>query len=637
MGVRWDLWPPIHEVHDLFTWLNPAGTNTNSGNLGTLAFAGGNSSDGYHTGVHVPGNLSYRNFAPRLGVAYAITPKTVIRSSYGLDFARGDWTSGSQSGSPNTLGLTPSASAAGGLSNAPSFYWDGTACTKAGGGNGTLAGDGFTTCGWTGSTASPTSVLPSGATLAEFAAVETATLKNANNGTLSFWDPHYGSKTPEYINWTFTIERQLTNDMSINVSYVGSEGHFLSVGSAMWQKNNKLPESYAALAGYTLTASGGSTQTPCTATASGCLYPILGQKATTTDLALAAADGFTPINGFSSAANYYSSNSVYQYYLPYPQYSGVSDTTSFVGNENWNALEISIRQRPAHGLNWMLNYTYSKSIDDLGNFRVYDNNRLDRSISAGSQPQSLIGTVVYALPLGRGHWMGDNLLYRAIVSDWTTSGIFSYHSGAPILVVASGCGGNSILSQCMPSIVSGQAGRNPIKYGKTASGAKASFDPNSANFIGNVQYINPAAFTVNIAGTTSTYGTYGLVPGSTTQYATSPGPQNEAYSIGNGPALYAPGNARRVSPLNTWGQGYVDGDVAVKRAFPVYREWKIQFELDMTNIANHVEYEPPGWTSTGSSSYANTTVQTGNNPLFGTITKVANSPRDVQGSLRISW
>ena len=50
--------------------------------MGTLAFAGGNSSDGYHTGVDTPSPLSYRNIEPRLGLAYAVGHNTVIRASY---------------------------------------------------------------------------------------------------------------------------------------------------------------------------------------------------------------------------------------------------------------------------------------------------------------------------------------------------------------------------------------------------------------------------------------------------------------------------------------------------------------------------------------------------------------------------
>ena len=65
--------------------MNTAQTNSITGNLGTLAFAGGSSSDGYHTGVHNPSPTSYKNFGPRVGFAYAWNAKTVIRASYGLD------------------------------------------------------------------------------------------------------------------------------------------------------------------------------------------------------------------------------------------------------------------------------------------------------------------------------------------------------------------------------------------------------------------------------------------------------------------------------------------------------------------------------------------------------------------------
>jgi hypothetical protein len=594
LGVRWDLWPAIHETHNLITWLDTTGANSVTGNLGTLSFAGGNSSDGFHTGMPIPSSTFYGNVAPRLGVAYQLNDKTVIRSSYSLDFARGDWTSGSQSGSPSTTGLAPSASAAAGTVNQPSFYWDGTACGNA-------SADGVA-CGWTGSIAAPAPPA-GGASLAEFGTSETTALTNSGAVSPTYWDKHYGSRTPEYINWTFGLERQITNNMSISVSYVGSEGHFLSASKAVGSRNNELPESMAALAGYNVT---GGAAVACSGL--GCTTPLLTQAGPSAsnsmaNIALAEGLGFTPPNPYNPAdATYYYKNTVASYYTNFPQFSGVSDTTSFVGNENWNALEISLRQRPSHGLNFMVNYTYSKSIDDLGTFRVGDNDRLDRSISTADLPQNLVATVVYALPVGRGHWMGDNLIYRSIFSDWTASGIFSDHSGFPIAVTASGCGGAGILNQCMPSVVSGQAGRQKGAYGKGTTAA-----PGSPNYIGSVQYLNPAAFTVAINSSTAS---------------------GQGVNVGQGPALYVPGNAPRVGALNMWGMSYYDADAAIKRTIPVYREWNLGIELDMTNLTNHVVWASP---SAG--------VASGTNAGYGTITALssANAPRDVQGSLRINF
>lgn len=595
LGVRWDIFPPIHEAHNLFTWLNPNGENSITGNKGTLAFAGGSPSDGYHTGVPDPSSTYFGNIAPRIGLAYQLDSKTVVRASYGFSYARGDWTSGSQSGSPSTTGLTPSATAPAGISGAPSFYWDGTACSS---GN----ADGVA-CGWTGSVSAPAP--PAGGTsLAEFGTGETAALSNKTAVGMTYWDPHYGARTPEYINWTFGVQRQLTHNMSIDLSYVGSEGHFLAVSKAIGSRNNMLPESMAALAGYNTDG------TPCSGAT--CTSPLLGAKSTAANLALAQTLGFQPPNPYNSAdASYYASNAVYQYYEPFPQFSGVSDTTSFVGNENWNALEISLRQRPARGLNFMLNYTYSKSVDDLGTFRVGDNQRLDRSLSQGDMPQSLTGTVVYALPAGKGHLWGDNWAWRAAASGWLVSGITSYHSGSPIAITGKGCGGSGILNQCMPNVVAGQQSRINGGWGSHATAA-----PGSPDYIGGIQYINPAAFTVNTYVDPSKSG----VPIGTSVSSASA----QYTNVGQGPELYVPGNAPRVAALNLWGMGSYNVDLALKRTFPIYHEAGLKLEADMLNVTNHVVFNAPDSTVNGGSS-------------FGTLSKQANLPRDFQLSARIQW
>ncbi|MGA9671332.1 MAG: hypothetical protein WBQ94_19125, partial [Terracidiphilus sp.] len=617
LGLRWDIWTPVVEKNDNFTWLNPTGKNPITGNLGTFAAAGGNSADGWHTGLRNPSSLWWKNVAPRLGMAYSLDRKTVVRASYGIMFARGNWAAGNgQSGSPSTAGLVPAASAAPVTgANQPSFYWDHTAC-----GSGSLAGDGLTSCGWTGSLAAPSSTLPVGVTMAGYGAVETVAAGAKNGVTLTYWDPHYGARTPEYENWSFGVERQLTNDMSVSVSYVGSEGHFIKTGSSIgtgW--NNRLQESYAAMAGYSLGSATGTTYSPCSGAT--CQYPLLGQKVNvngTNGITVAQGLGFTPQNPYNagSGQSYYASNGVYQYYLPFPQYSGVSTTTSFVGNENYHALQVFLKQRPAHGFNWMAAYTFSKNIDDLGTFRTYDNPRLDRSLSAADQPQSLTVTAVWQLPVGRSHMFGDNPIYRSIASDWSLSGIGTLRSGLPIIVTASGCAGNSILNQCMPSTVAGQSGRQH-DWGKAANGRNISWDSSNASYIGKVNYVNPNAFAVNQAGNP--------LGSSTDAYGTTDG---QAINVGGGPTDYVPGNAARVAPLGMFAEKGVNVDMALKRTFPIFREWKLALEADMSNIANHPLYGVPSCI-----------VQKGTTSSFCTITGMASNyqPRELQLAGRISW
>ena len=285
---------------------------------------------------------------------------------------------------------------------------------------------------------------------------------------------------------------------------------------------------------------------------------------------------------------------MYQYYLAFPQYKSITDGTSFVGNANFNALEVTLKQRTSHGLDVMLNYTYSKTIDDLGTFRVGDNPRLDRSLSTADQPQNLAATAVYQLPFGRGHMGADNFAVRSLASDWGLSSIVTYHSGFPIAVTGSGCGGSSILNQCMPSTVSGQASRINGSYGK-ASGFS------TATTYTQEPYINPSALSVASNGT----GT-------------------QAVNVGSGPALYAPGNASRIGALNLWGPSTFNLDLGLKRTFPIHEELKVLFEADALNALNHVVFAAPNAVVNGGSS-------------FGELTSVQNTARDFQLSARVVW
>ncbi len=600
LGLRWDIYPSIQEVHNNFTFLNPNGINSITGNKGTLQFAG-NGDPALYCNCSSPSSVYKKNIAPRIGIAYAMNSKTVIKASYNVNFARGNWTSGSQSGSPSTLGVTPSASAPGGISSAPAFYWDPTNCV-AGAINGVA-------CGWTGSVVPPTA--PAGGTsLAEYATTFTSVIGNAGSSTVTYFDPYRGSRTPEYINWTFGVQRQLTRDMSLTATYVGSQGHFLSVSSGIGSRNNKLTEAYAALAGYNYI---GTTATACSGAS--CGYPsntattLLGAKSTAAALAAASGLGFTPPNPYTTAT-YYASNTVAQYYYAFPQFSGVSDTTSFVGNTNYNALQMTLSQRAAHGLQFMLNYTYSKAIDNIGTVRVYDNSRLDRSLSTTDQPQNFNLSGVYALPFGKGKIGGDNRVVSMLAGGWSLSSIFTYNSGSPILFTGSGCGGSSILGTCMPNIVPGQANRINGSYGHAAG-----FD--TATTYNKVSYLNPNAFTVN-GSCASASGTQFSCPG----YGTSVG---QLTYVGNGPAVYVPGNASRVAALNTWSMSRYNVDMSIKRIFPVWESVKLQFQADFLNLTNHPVFGAPSGGVNGSG--------------FGLITSMATAynPRYVQLSASLSF
>jgi hypothetical protein len=183
-------------------------------------------------------------------------------------------------------------------------------------------------------------------------------------------------------------------------------------------------------------------------------------------------------------------------------------------------------------------------------------------------------------------------------------------------MVGSGCSTASILNQCMPSIVAGQQGRVNGSYGKNTTAA-----PGSPNYIGNVQYFNYNAFYV----TANNNSTGGSSP-SSGNYGTCVNNNSTQACYTGGPALYVPGNAPRVAADGMFGMGYYDDDIAVKRTFPIYREWNIAIEVDMSNLTNHMVWASPNAVVGGGTS-------------FGTISapNAAWQPREAQGMLRINF
>ena len=406
---------------------------------------------------------------------------------------------------------------------------------------------------------------------------------------MTYWDTHDGARTPQFINWTFGVQRQLLRQMSLSVSYVGSQGHFISGSQPWYTRDNKLPESMAAMAGIL-------PEPPCPARCSRCSQRR--QLRPTSPWPPRMASPFpTPTTPLTPPIT--PATDVYQYYVGFPQFSGVSDTTSFVGNSNWNALEISLVQRHSYGLDLMVNYTYSKSIDDIGTFRVNDNPRLDRSLSTTDQPQNLAATVVYQSPFGKGGIGGDNFWVRSFAGGWALSSIVTYHSGYPVTFTGSGCGGSSILGTCMPFIVPGQSART-LSYASPPGGIVAA--TGFPNTFSSVPHLNSAAFTVDTNGASS----------------------GQSTGVGTGPAWYVPGNAPRVGALNVWGMGTYNIDLGIRRTFPIYESLALQFEADFLNTTNHVVWSSPGGAVNGGSAY-------------GEITALSNLPRDVQLAARINW
>jgi hypothetical protein len=80
-GLRWDVQPPFYEVDDQISTFLPDVANPGAAGLpGALAFA---SADVGRYGRSFQ-ETWYKGFGPRLGLGYSLTPKTILRASWGL-------------------------------------------------------------------------------------------------------------------------------------------------------------------------------------------------------------------------------------------------------------------------------------------------------------------------------------------------------------------------------------------------------------------------------------------------------------------------------------------------------------------------------------------------------------------------
>ena len=81
-GLRWDYNPPITDREDRIANFDPTLANPGAGNTpGALEFAGYGAG---RAGVKQFANSFYAGFGPRIGLSYALTPKTVLRAAYGI-------------------------------------------------------------------------------------------------------------------------------------------------------------------------------------------------------------------------------------------------------------------------------------------------------------------------------------------------------------------------------------------------------------------------------------------------------------------------------------------------------------------------------------------------------------------------
>ncbi|HEX4065748.1 MAG TPA: carboxypeptidase regulatory-like domain-containing protein [Acidobacteriaceae bacterium] len=603
LGVRWDYLPPYHEVLNRYSFLNPNITNPVTGNKGALQFAGNYGGSGVACNCESPVHTFWKDWQPRLGVAYAINDKTVISAGFATVYSHAGGTGGAGGTYNGTgqLGFTSSPSYpdnAAGASAGPAFYLNNSAYfTSLGIANANFGGPGYTV---------PPITAPG-------AVSQTLNVGNTVNGSGKFVtassapgyaDPYLSDRAPQFNFWNLSVQRAVSDNITLMVAYAGSESHFIAGASNMRGL-------YAGQINPTYWALGSLLNSPGTAANVAAAQAVMpGIQA--------------PYASYESAAALNGGQATIGHMLTWmPQYSSTSDTWgSSSANANYHALQVSAHKRMSNGLDLTVNYTYSKNLDDAGTQRsgfaipaaynilgkYFPQNRIDRSISANSVPQDLNVYGVYHLPFGKSGWGSSNLMTRSIIGGWNLSGLFTYSSGTPLLITSSACNASTHpgAGTCMPDV-------NPAFTSKTIRQNGSWGKGVTATTLSSIHYLKGYVPSTNDGiGVGSDGGTAAACGSSAGPFCNA-----QAFMFGDAARVMSFNGLRNPSVYNLSG--------SVFRTFDITERLKFVLRADCQNLTNKVTF---------SGIQANM-----NNAAFGTVSGATGNTgsRDFQFSGRINF
>ena len=428
-GLRWDILRPFLENDDNVLFFDPTAANP-----GALAPDGtqllgaanklGNCSvcSGYRRA-----DIHWKNFSPRLGVAYKLNNKTVILSGFAINFLDG----GAYEYGDNKIAVNY-GSLLGGVfnvnslgSNVPGYgQWDGNAVPQ-----------------------------PSPIDFTD------RSLLNSTGALRQFGrDP---GQIPYTESWNVGFQRELPNNMFLSVSYVGNRSlHLPSLLNPINQTNPQYLTMFCASANpedpncpmspASPNAAWTSVVSQADLQAAGFSQASVTCGPNTNNPGLSGTF-FTPYVNF--LCDYGSGKNLSQALLPFPQFNaskscgGICNNFDTNGTALYNAFQVQAQKRFSGGLSFLVAYTLSKTMSNtdtgFSTFNYGSENKFNQksewSIAGNDQTHLLAISGVYELPIGPGKKFlnkGGHLA-KNIVGGWQLSGVFQYASGTPQTVYSS--------------------------------------------------------------------------------------------------------------------------------------------------------------------------------------------------------
>jgi len=265
--------------------------------------------------------------------------------------------------------------------------------------------------------------------------------------------------TPTIQEWSLEIQRELSSDLAVEVSYIGSQAYHLSTSMDMNAIRPLRCEDPA-----------------------GCRAG--GRNASTNRATVPQGTEYVPVGARRNPL------------------LGSSQMWVYLGTSSYHSGAVSVTKRTRGGLGLRANYTFSKVLDvnsailggqhqnESGTILNPHNLKLSKGVASYHVQNRFNGNFSYDLPLGRGKFIGGGATgwLDKLIGGWQWHGVASAQSGFPILpLVGSNQSGNG--DQRNPDVPN----LNPAFQGNPVLGVDG--------FKKTGRYFDPNAFLVPLPGT----------------------------------------------------------------------------------------------------------------------------------------
>jgi hypothetical protein len=252
------------------------------------------------------------------------------------------------------------------------------------------------------------------------------------------------------------------------------------------------------------------------------------------------------------------------------------------GDSIYHSFQLKVEKRFGAGGSLLLSYTNAKLISDVDSATAwlevaqalpqnFYNLRGERSVALFDTPQRLAASYVLDLPLGQGKklLMGARGLAGKLISGWGLDGVLTFQRGFPLFVTASQNTANAFAGTARPN----------------ENGQDANLDGGPA-----VSRLSKWFNTANFS-------------------------QTAPFTFGNSP--------RTLPNVRTHGINNLDFALFKNTTFGPENKMKLQFRVEVFNLANRVQFGYPG--------------QSFGTAQFGIVSSQLNQPRLIQLALRFSF